>query len=153
MPLSGETAMRFPTFTRLAAGIALTACSVPALLAQVTPSAVFVAVDTATQGTWKGVYGSDGAAIYSDVTSYPAYAQVAFAGQVSYVWASSTTDVRALQKYAASDRIAPVWYTGSSFTIDLNLTDTAAHQSSNRPRWSSCRSVGTSRSAQRQSPY
>ena len=92
-------------------------------------SASFVETDTATQGTWKGVYGSDGEAIYSDSANYPAYAQVAFSGDNTYVWASSsTTDVRDLQKAAAADRIAPVWYTFSSMSIDVNLTDGNTHR-------------------------
>ena len=85
--------------------------------------AVFVATDTTTKGTWKGVYGADGYAIADHATNYPAYAQVTFAGQSNYTWASSTTDVRALQKAAASDRIASTWYASSSFEIDINLTD------------------------------
>src|SRR5262249_23785371 len=40
----------------------------------------------------------------------------------------STTDGRALQKPEnPSDRIAGVWYSASSFTIDVNLTDGNIH--------------------------
>ena len=85
--------------------------------------AIFVANDATTKGTWKGVYGADGYAIADHATSYPAYAQVTFAGQSNYTWSGSTTDVRALQKPAASDRIASTWYTPNSFEIDINLTD------------------------------
>jgi hypothetical protein len=48
--------------------------------------------------------------------------QVAFMGQSSDVWASSTQDVRALQKGSATatDRIAATWY-GSSYAIDVNV--------------------------------
>ena len=87
------------------------------------PPVAFVNTDTTTQGTWKGVYGSDGEAIYSDSANYPAYAQVALSGDSSYVWTSSSSDVRDLQKAAASDRIASVWYTGSTMSVDVNLTD------------------------------
>ena len=44
-------------------------------------AALFVTTDTATQGTWKGVYGAQGYAIANDATSYPAYAQVTLSGQ------------------------------------------------------------------------
>ncbi|MGA2716829.1 MAG: hypothetical protein ABSG41_27385, partial [Bryobacteraceae bacterium] len=91
-------------------------------------TAAFVTSDTTTQGTWKGVYGADGEAINSDSTNYPGYAQVSFSGSSSYVWASSSTDVRALQKAAATDRIASVWYTSSTMSIDVNLTDGYTHQ-------------------------
>ncbi|MBZ5723441.1 MAG: SBBP repeat-containing protein [Acidobacteriia bacterium] len=91
-------------------------------------TAAFVKTDSATQGSWKGVYGSDGLAILNDTINYPGYAQVALGGPGTYLWSGSTADVRALQKSAASDRIAPVWFSGSSFTIDVNLTDGKTHQ-------------------------
>jgi hypothetical protein len=64
------------------------------------------------------------------VTSYPAYAQVAISGATSYVWAASTTDTRALQKGSptATDRIASVWYSSTTFNIDMNLTDGNSHR-------------------------
>jgi hypothetical protein len=34
-------------------------------------SATFVTTDTATQGNWKGVYGSDGYSVINDAASYP----------------------------------------------------------------------------------
>ena len=57
----------------------------------------------------------------------PAYAQVTFSGNNPYTWLSSTSDVRALQKAAVSDRIASTWYTYSNMTIDINLTDGNTH--------------------------
>jgi hypothetical protein len=119
--------MRFSLLARLAA--AAVAALLSASVASAQTSAVFLQTDTATQGNWRGVYGSDGAIIYSDGSGTPAYAQVSFSGQGPVIWTSSTSDVRALQKAAASsDRIASGWYTFSSFTIDLNLTDSSAHQ-------------------------
>jgi hypothetical protein len=53
---------------------------------------------------------------------------VSFTGAAPFSWVSSTTDVRALQKAAASDRIASAWYTATNFTIDLNLMDGNPHQ-------------------------
>ena len=44
------------------------------------------------------------------------------------LWVPSTTDVRGLQRFAATDRIASAWYTWSSIGIDLNLTDGNTHQ-------------------------
>ena len=49
-------------------------------------------------------------------------------GQSEYTWAASTTDVRALQKPAAGDRIASTWYSATNFAVDLNLTDGNWHQ-------------------------
>jgi len=90
--------------------------------------ASFVATDTTTGGTWKGIYGAGGEAIPNDSTNYPAYAQVTFNGGTPYTWTSSTTDVRALQKAAASDRIASTWYASPGFSIDVNLTDGNTHE-------------------------
>ena len=99
-----------------------------------TATAQFVKTDTTTEGTWQGVYGADGYNVVGDLASYPSYATVTPAGAQTYVWASSTTDVRGLQKKSvANSRIAAAWYTGgsvgsSNFTIDVNLTDGNAHQ-------------------------
>jgi hypothetical protein len=93
----------------------------------VAAAASFTSTDIATQGAWKGVYGAVGEAIANDSANYPAYAQVNFSGASTFSWAASTTDVRALQKAAASDRIASTWYAPSSFTIDINLLDGNPH--------------------------
>src|SRR5262249_494708 len=92
-------------------------------------SASFGGTDTATQGNWRGVYGAQGYNVVADAVSYPTYAQVGTVGASTYVWASSTTDVRALQKATnPSDRIASTYYSFTSFTIDVNLTDGAQHR-------------------------
>jgi hypothetical protein len=92
-------------------------------------TAVFVKTDTATQGTWKGVYGANGYNVIDNTVSYPAYVTATPASQFNYIWASSTSDVRGLQKvFSSTDRIAATWYTSSSFTIDLNFTDGNQHQ-------------------------
>src|SRR5271170_3498234 len=89
-------------------------------------TAQFIKADTTTQGSWKGVYGADGYNVVDNTTSYPGYATVSPSGASDYVWSSSTSDVRALQKAASSsDRIASTWYSGGSFTVDVNLTDSA----------------------------
>ena len=91
--------------------------------------ATFLRSDTTTQGNWKTSYGTDGYNVISDTTSYPSYATVSPTGQSSYTWASSTTDIRALQKASViTSRIAGTWYSGSSFSIDVNLTDGQTHQ-------------------------
>jgi hypothetical protein len=90
-------------------------------------AAAFLKYDTTTQGTWKGVYGLNGWAIANDSTNFPAYAQVNLNGEPSYTWASSTADVRALESGVSGGRIASTWY-GSSFTVEVNLTDGNTHQ-------------------------
>ncbi|MGI9102793.1 MAG: carboxypeptidase regulatory-like domain-containing protein [Terriglobales bacterium] len=90
-------------------------------------ASIFVKTDTTTQGNWKGVYGLDGYNVIADTISYPSYTTVNPSGQSSYTWASSTTDVRALQKASVNDRIAACWFSGTSFVIDINLTDGLTH--------------------------
>ena len=88
--------------------------------------------DTTTQGTWKGVYGAGGYNVVANQASYPSYASVAApAGNKSYTWSVSTTDVRALPKAAAgaTDRVAAAWFSPTGFTVDVNLTDGQAHKS------------------------
>ena len=59
--------------------------------------------------------------------SLPSYATVTPAGQSSYTWASSTTDPRALQVAGGTSRIAATWYSATSFTVDVDLTDGQQH--------------------------
>jgi hypothetical protein len=91
-------------------------------------SASFVTADLTTQGNWKGTYGTDGYNVIGDSSNYPSYATITATGNSSYVWASSTSDPRALQKVTAADRVAATWYSSTSFTIDINFTDSTAHK-------------------------
>ena len=94
----------------------------------VTSRATFVQWDTTTKGNWKSTYGGDGFNTINDSTKYPAYAQVSLSGNSARTWTSSTTDVRALQKADAGDRIAARWESNSFFIVDLNLTDGLTHR-------------------------
>ena len=101
-------------------------------VANVTPSATFIKLDTTTQGTWKGVYGKDGSIIPNDATSLPSYASVTVPLPTiapAYTWVPSSSDVRALLKTASNtDRIASVWYNSGSFTFSVNISDALTHQ-------------------------
>ncbi len=89
-------------------------------------TAAFVKTDATDQGSWQGVYGAQGTDVAGAAASVPSYAQVTLAGQSSWTWAASTTDLRALQN-PAGGRLAACWY-GSAFTVDVNLTDSLTHQ-------------------------
>jgi hypothetical protein len=93
-------------------------------------SATFLGSDGTTQGSWQGAYGADGYQVAGDQAALPGYAAVSVSGASPYVWAASTTDPTALQKAAAgsTDRVAACWYSPTSFTIDVNLTDGRAHR-------------------------
>ena len=86
-----------------------------------------------TQGTWRGVYGSQGYLLAPNSGNYPysnipGYALVNVSGAATYIWTGSTSEPQALQKPGASDRIAACWYSGGAFTIDLGITDGQTHR-------------------------
>lgn len=92
-------------------------------------TASFVGADATTQGTWKGRYGSSGYSLANDLASLPSYASLNMTTGRSWTWVSSTFDVRALEKAAASDRLAATWFEATiEMTVDLN--DGQAHQAS-----------------------
>jgi hypothetical protein len=92
-------------------------------------SAAYLRTDTATHGTWQGVYGGDGGVVVGDMAGYPAYAAVTPSGNFSFTWASSTTDARAPQKFASTtDRVAACWCTAGVMSVDLRFTDGNSHQ-------------------------
>ena len=96
-------------------------------------AATFVGTDVATQGNWRGVYGADGYAIFNDSTSYPAYAQVTpERASKATCGTRNRAPMCAPCSAPASGRIAACWYSpglvGGSFSIDVNLTDGAAHR-------------------------
>jgi hypothetical protein len=91
--------------------------------------ATFVRSDSATKGNWQSAYGADGYALAGDQNLNSAYAAPVVSDQSFYLFASSTTDTRGLQKAGSSaDRIAAVWYSSGSFVIDTNIADSATHQ-------------------------
>ena len=60
--------------------------------------------------------------------SVPAGQSVSVAGQQSYTWANSTTELRDSQVAPGStNRVAGCWF-GNSFTVNLGLNDGQAHR-------------------------
>ena len=91
-------------------------------------TASFIKTDTTTEGSWIGTYGSQGYDVIENAVSLPSYATVTPSGQSSTTgWPSSTTDPRALQTANGSTRIAACWYSTTSFTVNVNLTDGQTH--------------------------
>jgi len=93
-----------------------------------TSGAKFVKLDGTTEGSWKGIYGTDGYNVIDGPASLPAYAAVTPSGNSTYAWAASTTDPRAIELSGGSSRVAGSWINSSAFTVDLNLTDGQAHK-------------------------
>ena len=89
-------------------------------------SAAFVNEDTATQGNWEGVYGSQGYDIVSGPSSLPSYATVTPSGESVFDWSTAIAP-QSLELPNSSNRIAAVWYSGTSFTVDVDLTDGQTH--------------------------
>jgi hypothetical protein len=92
-------------------------------------TATFLSKDLTTSGNWRSAYGAEGSVIVGDAPSPLPFATVTPSGQITYVWASSTKDVRAPWKRASTtDRVAGCWHSASVFNIALNLTDGLPHQ-------------------------
>ncbi len=119
-----------------------TATPQPAATATPLPTnwAQFVKTDATTQGSWMGVYGAQGAAVFEDGSTLPTTIAVTPNGDArcsSGCWAGQTDDPRGLEKVSdptnTKDRIAACWYTpstdaGASYTIDVNITDGQTHR-------------------------
>ncbi len=129
--LTGETAY---TYSVQACNNSSQGCSASSAAPTVTTPAAPAAatasparVDTTTKGNWIGNYGGEGydIALYSKA---PSYGTVTFAGYTPHTWASSTTDLRALQNPNGISRFAACYYSFSNFTIDLNFSDPNPHR-------------------------
>jgi Domain of unknown function (DUF4082) len=92
-----------------------------------TATASFIRQDTTTQGNWIGTYGSQGYDVIGNASSLPSYATVTPAGQQNWTWAANSSDPRALEDAGGSGRIAACWYSPTSFTVNVNLTDGQTH--------------------------
>ena len=92
-------------------------------------AATYIDTDAKTQGNWSGVYGSQGYNIIANSVNYPDYATVTPTGKSNYTWAASTTDPRALEMApgTGSSRIAAAWYSTTSFSVNIDLTDGQTH--------------------------
>ncbi len=127
-PVDGSAASLYPT-PRQERGCSIGAVPNPAANPPQNPgtSARYINTDTATQGNWETLYGSDGYNVIQDSTLYPGYVSVALGG-APYIWATQTSEVRGLQRVSSPGRIAAAVYSSTAFTVDLNFTDGAAHR-------------------------
>ena len=95
-----------------------------------TATASYLGSDPTTQGTWTGKYGNDGQILANSTQNPPtSYAEVTPSDNSNFTFETTTTDPRALQvTNGSSSRIASVYYSASSFTLDVNLTDGNVHK-------------------------
>src|SRR5262249_38310768 len=87
-------------------------------------SASFLKSDGSTQGYWQGAYGGDGYnVIDGGAPRYPSYAAVTPPPNPAYRWQAPPLHPPALQKPANPiDHVAAMWYSTTSFAVDINLT-------------------------------
>ncbi|HUS35329.1 MAG TPA: chitobiase/beta-hexosaminidase C-terminal domain-containing protein, partial [Verrucomicrobiae bacterium] len=99
------------------------------IVSSATPSASvqFVGSNSSLGGSWKGAYGAEGYVLIADATVKPSYAQVNVSGAQQWIWEYATSDLRAVQRASDSSRVAPCWYSSTSFDVDVNFTGTTAH--------------------------
>jgi hypothetical protein len=91
-------------------------------------TARFLQSDTATRGSWRGVYGGEGHSIALDTQSVPSWASVSVgSGWQQWTWAASTTDTTALQRATGTGRLATCWY-GSNGSFNIRVTDGGTHR-------------------------
>ena len=90
-------------------------------------TASFLRQDATTQGSWIGSYGAQGYEIVSGPSSLPANDTITPSGQSTWTWTTTSTDPRALQVPGSSSRVAAVWYSATSFSVDVNLGDGQTH--------------------------
>ncbi|HEX7863230.1 MAG TPA: chitobiase/beta-hexosaminidase C-terminal domain-containing protein [Verrucomicrobiae bacterium] len=88
----------------------------------------FDGMNTTWRGTWKGNVGAQGHLVINDSQSLPAYANVTTSDKADWLWQYSTSDTRALQRNTVQSRLAACWYSGTSFDVNLTLTDTNEHR-------------------------
>jgi len=91
-------------------------------------TAAFTGADTATQGNWVGVYGSNGYTIANAGQNFLIPVTTSVQLQPNWTWVPTTTDPRALHIPGGTEGIAATWYTTPTLSFDLNLTDGLQHQ-------------------------
>lgn len=90
-------------------------------------SGIFLGGGSNPQGSWVGNYGADGVALgawnnsASDYVSIP-NGSVTMTQGSRYTWATSTTQVRALQLPDQSNRRAATWFDGVQLRMRIDLT-------------------------------
>ncbi len=108
-------------------GLATSNTATVTLTVASTSQATFVKTDSATEGNWIGVYGAQGYDIVSGPSRLPANDTITPGGQSTYTWTTTSSDPRALQVPGSSNRVAAVWYSATSFTVNVNLADGQSH--------------------------
>ncbi len=100
----------------LACLLLLTASSA---IAQTSGQASFVGTDSSTLGNWASKYGFDGYVLPTAQSPLMNISSFSHPNSYNWVWAASTTDVRALQAPGGGNEPAATWYNNPSFYLDI----------------------------------
>ena len=98
---------------------------------QASNTATWVKSDTVTQGTWSGIYGTQGYLLATgngSIQNFLVPVTISMQNQLNWAWAASTTDTRALTFDAKGDRTAACWFNSANFTAGVNFADGQTHQ-------------------------
>ena len=89
----------------------------------------FVGTDTVRQGNWAKVYGSQGAYVVGESTSFPSFVQTTLAGGSPVILADSTNNLAAPQRISdPTSRISAYEAASSVESINFAFTDGQSHQ-------------------------
>ena len=89
-------------------------------------SGTFLKEDSATEGTWIGTYGSEAYDLVDSSSSLPD-ATITASNESTTLWSNTTTNTPALQIPGSNYRVAAAWYSATSFTVDVDVTDGQTH--------------------------
>lgn len=102
--------------------------STPPLSTDTDTSVEFSSIDTATQGDWQKRFGANGKSVPNWTSNLPAEMEVS-SGAQSWTWSDTTTDIRAINKYAPDNtRIASAWYDPNELAFDVSIASTVPRQ-------------------------
>lgn len=91
----------------------------------------FVSSNTAHGGTWNNIYGSAGAYVVGDSTTFPSYMTVDQTGGSPVILSNSTSNLAALQRVSdGSERVSAYEASATNESININFTDGQIHQTS-----------------------
>jgi hypothetical protein len=82
-------------------------------------SAIFLGTDTATQGTWIGVYGDEGYSIPDLATSAPTGVTITVGSHNSFTFNATSVNTKAVQYPNASNRIESVFFNTPEYTFEV----------------------------------
>ncbi len=89
----------------------------------------FVTTDTTRRGNWNGFYGTQGAYVVGESTTFPSFVNGTLSGASPVILQNSTHNVAGLQKVSdPGDRISAYDASASTETITLSFTDGIAHR-------------------------